>query len=116
MADIKRFTGFIAPDGSTHDTIKKATEYTRELKIKEALADFALVLPEVNVGVAKDGAGNHAVYVSDLPAFLLAHKDDIQAAFNQDVLLRAPRKKRAAKVSLTPMQNTAMAADAAPQI
>lgn len=95
VADIKRFTGFIAPDGSTHDSIKKATDYTRELKIKAALADFALVTSH-NPGVSEtDAVGGNAVYVEDLPAFLLAHRADILAAFNQDVLMRAPRQSRA---------------------
>lgn len=95
-ADIKRFTGFIAPDGSTHDSIKKATDYTRELKIKEALAEFLKVTPETNPGVNKDPHGELAIYVHTLPDFLFHHKADILAAFNQDVLMRAPRqvKKR----------------------
>lgn len=96
MADIKKFTGYIAPDGSTHDTIKKATDYTRELKIKEALALFKGTLNEDSCWVGSDGQGP-VVCADDLPAFLYANKDAIIAAFNPEVLLRAPRKKREAK-------------------
>lgn len=107
VADIRRFTGFIAPDGTTHDSIKKATDYTRDLKIKAALADFALVIPGANEGVTtddEDGRGNPVIYVEDLPAFLLAHKADILAAFAQDVLMRAPRRPVAAVKAAEPAQ------------
>ena len=97
MADIKRFTGFIAPDGTTHDNLKKATEYTQRLKIKEALAEFSKVIPEVNPGVTETDSGYVGVLAGDIPVFLLAHKDDILAAFNQEVLMRAPRKVREKK-------------------
>lgn len=94
IADIRKFTGFIAPDGTTHDTLKKATEYTRYLKVKLALADFALVSQETNVGVSQTDEGSAVVFTTDLPAFLLAHREDILAAFNQDVSLRAPKKPK----------------------
>jgi len=97
-ADIRRFTGFIAPDGTTHDSIKKATDHTRDLKIKAALADFALVALEVNEGVSTH-EGHLVIFTEDLPAFLLAHKADILAAFNQDVLMRAPRQFKAKAVA-----------------
>jgi hypothetical protein len=99
-ADIRRFTGFLAPDGSTHESLKKATDYTRDLKIKAALADFALVT-SANPGVTEDERGSTVIYAEDLPIFLLAHKADILAAFAQDVLMRAPRQSRAAAAKVT---------------
>lgn len=104
IADIRKFTGFITPDGSTHDTLKKATDHTKELKIKAALADFALVTQETNPGVTENALGSSIIFVSNLPAFLLAHREDILAAFNQDVTLRAPRTKKTPIAALvTPM-------------
>lgn len=101
MADIKRFTGFIAPDGSTHETLKKATDYTRELKVKEALKDFANIksedTPEFQTGV--DAEGDQFVYVQDLPLFLYTYKEKILAAFNQDVLMRKKREPKAKAVA-----------------
>ncbi len=100
MADIKRFTGFIAPDGTTHSSLTAATNYTRELKIKEALAEFASIksedTPEFQTGI--DAAGDQIIRVEDLPLFLRVYKDKILAAFNQDVQMRAPRKAKLPKV------------------
>ena len=94
MADIKKFTGYVAQDGSTHNSLKAATDHARDLKIKAALEDFNLVTNAANAGVVEDERGNAVIYAGDLPAFLFAHKADILAAFNQDVLTR---KKREAK-------------------
>ena len=93
MSDIKKFTGFIAPDGSTHNTMQKATAYTLDLKIKQALADFAVINTEANVGVTEDN-GTFIVCAEDMPAFLFAHKADILAAFKPEV---TTRKKRVTK-------------------
>ena len=93
-ADIKRFTGFIAPDGSTHDTLKKATDHTRELKIKEALQQFANIEAAVDTGVSHDDRDNTVVFADDMPSFLFAHQEAILAAFNQEVLLRKKREPK----------------------
>jgi hypothetical protein len=95
MSDIKKFTGFIAPDGTTHTTMQKATAYTLDLKIKLALEDFKLVTNATSAGVSEDDAGSAAIYPEDLPLFLFAHKADIMAAFKPEV---TTRKKRVAKV------------------
>lgn len=97
-ADIKKFTGFIAPDGSTHDTIKKATEYTKNLKVKEALAATLgeSITPATHgSSVSQDDRDMFVVYPRNMPDFLLENREMILAAFNQDVTLRAPRKKKA---------------------
>lgn len=104
-ADIRKFTGFIAPDGTTHDTLKKASDYTKELKVKAALAAFANVMPYSNIGVitdGEDGNGSAVVYASNLPEFLLAHRAEILAAFNQEVTLRVPRKIKEVKSKVAP--------------
>lgn len=106
-ADIRKFTGFIAPDGTTHDTLKKATDYTKELKVKAALADFALVT-EANSGVTDtDGSGTLVIYVEDLPKFLLAHRAEILASFNQEATTRKPHKPREPKVKTAKVPNAA---------
>jgi hypothetical protein len=108
-ADIRKFTGFLAPDGSTHETVKKAIEYTRDLKVKEALADFGLVTPESSEGVS-DGENGYVIHVENLPAFLAAHRADIELAFNQEVSMRSPRKPKGASVlkSLTATKGDAV--------
>lgn len=101
MADIKKFTGYIATDGSTHETLAKAQKYADELKIKEALKT---AFPE---GCLKDDKNAHDVdggrYLalddSSIPDWLFANRDAITAAFNQKARTRAPRKPKAAKVT-----------------
>jgi hypothetical protein len=99
MADIKRFTGFIAPDGTTHSSLTAATNYTNELKVKESLSQFAFAVAtdDEDSTVSITSEGNNAVYVEDLPKFLLENRDAILAAFGQKATLRAPRgsKKKA---------------------
>lgn len=94
MSDIKKFTGFIAPDGTTHTTMQKATAYTLDLKIKQGLEDFKLANPETSAGVSESDSGAIVIFVEDLPTFLFAHRADIMAAFKPEV---TTRKKRVAK-------------------
>lgn len=105
MADIRRFTGFIAPDGTTHDTIKKATEYTRDLKVKEALSEFAAA--PIGNGVSETDRGGAVIYVGDIPEFLLFYKDKIKTAYNQDVVMRAPRKPKPEPIQVRPLKTRA---------
>ena len=97
MADIRKFTGFIAPDGSTHDTIGKATAHTRNLKVKEALQkQFGNVTPGTHGNsVSQDDRDNFVIYPEQLPEFLFTHRDAIAACFKQDVKLRESRKPKA---------------------
>lgn len=89
MSDVRKFTGFIAIDGSTHTTLKSATECSRQVKIQKALA-------EKFSGLSVDSAETPAGAV-DLPTFIYANRDAILACLNQDVLTR---KKRAPKAKL----------------
>ena len=100
MADIKRFTGFIAPDGSTHASLTAATIYTNDLKVKAALADFTLLTPESSKGLCHDDYGQVVILIKDLPEFLAGHKDDILAAFGQKATLRAPRGTKVKKAAV----------------
>jgi hypothetical protein len=97
MSDVKSFTGFIAIDNTTHTTLKLAVEHTREVKVKAALEAFAKAPADVSEMVTPDGADEQAVFVSDLPAFLLKNRAAILAAFNQEVLTRKPRVSKADK-------------------
>lgn len=95
MADIEKFTGYKAIDGSTHKTAKAAILHTREVKIKTALAS-TFKLPIANAtGVTELATGERVVFGQDVPDFLYANRDAISAAFKQDVSLRAPRTKKA---------------------
>lgn len=86
MSDIKKFTGFIAIDGSTHSTLKSAQDYTRDFKIRKALEEkFA------NLSITSEGADT-GVSVAD---FIIANMDAIKAALNPEVLLRKKRTPKA---------------------
>lgn len=94
MSDIKKFTGFIAPDGSTHSTMKKASAYTFDLKVKAALGEFANIQAELNPGVEETTGGLTVVHAADMPEFLFSHRDAILSAFKPEI---TTRKKRVAK-------------------
>lgn len=92
MSDVKRFTGFIAIDGSTHTSMKAATEHSREVKITRALKEkFGnLVVAEgITLSAPDEGPG------VSLDDFIYANRESILAALNQEVLTR---KKRTPKV------------------
>jgi hypothetical protein len=99
--DVRPFKGFIAIDGSTHLTSKLAIEHSRELKVKKAFADLAATIAQGATTVGSTIAGaidaDVAGPVIDLSnpvrvaEFLFAFRNDVIAAANQDVRLRAPR-------------------------
>ena len=97
MADIKRFTGYIAPDGSTHDTLKKATEHTQSIKIKEALhIEFSNLSLERHGPSAINGFDGIPAHVesADMAMFLYENMNKILACYDQKAILRAPRKPK----------------------
>lgn len=105
MADIKKFTGFIAPDGSLHDTAAKASAYTKELKAKEALKELfaGMEFPEERFPeIYQDDRGNEVIAFPDLRPMLerivFENRAAIVKAFEQNVKLRdrKPNKKKAA--------------------
>jgi hypothetical protein len=120
MADIRKFTGFVAIDGTTHTTIKAAIEHTRAFKIKEALKAFEPLLAcskkSEESGVDEDDGGNLAIYPSGLPAFLFNNREAIMAAFNQEAVIRAPRKTRSPKENAGSTTDAAISAQAAAAI
>lgn len=100
MADIKRFTGFIAPDGSTHTSMKKATEHTTAIKVLEALKkDFGEISSHTHGENVRDGLndGTPGVSCEDMPMFLLDNREKIEACFAASATLRAPRQKKKVK-------------------
>lgn len=110
MSDVKKFTGFIAIDGSTHTTLKPATEHSRQVKIQRALAE------KFTGPVVLDGAPGSPSYEDQaelsMPDFIYANRAVIQACLNQDV---QTRKKRAPnKPKTAPAGETAEAVAAAP--
>lgn len=89
MSDVKKFTGFIAVDGSTHTNLKAATEHSRTVKVKKALADaFAGKL------VTPADVPEHELtseQIDPLDEFIFANREAILAALNQEVTTRKPR-------------------------
>lgn len=114
MADIRKFSGFIAPDGTAHASLAAATVHTRNLKTKQALTGFAETLVG-SVDLSSDESGNPVIYPDELPDFLIANRDVILAAFNQEVNMRSPRGSRKKKVdpSTITLATTAAPAKAA---
>jgi hypothetical protein len=103
MSDVKRFTGFIAIDGSTHTSQKSAVDHSRVVKVASALDALAEAVLAFDVtssdvqkhGIASSDVGN-VIHAEDLPFFLAAHREQIMAAFTQDVLTRKKRAKKTA--------------------
>lgn len=93
MSDVKKFTGFIAIDGSTHTSLKSATEHSRLVKIRHALAcQFGIY------NVTEEGNDDEAAI--SLDAFIYANRDSILTALNQEVLTRKKRIPKVAKVTV----------------
>lgn len=99
--EVKKFTGFIAVDGSTHKTVKEAMDHSRAVKTKAALTAIAEGVlasqPNDAMGVSSDESGSSVIYPEDLPTFLSAHREAILAAFNQEVRMRGPGRKKVVK-------------------
>lgn len=102
MSDIRRFTGFLAPDGSTHDTEKKAIEYTRLLKIRAALAERFK-----GFEVGEDGSAD----IKAAADFIFEQRAAILACLNPEVLTRKKRTPRVPKET-----KPVVAAPAAPAV
>jgi hypothetical protein len=105
MSDVKKFTGFIAVDGSTHTSMKSATDHSREVKVqaalKEKFGDLLVTEGEQDL----ENTGGVA-----LDTFIYANREAILAALNQQVTTRKPRTPKA-KVKPA---NTAAANDSQP--
>lgn len=124
MADIKKFSGYTAIDGKPFDTLKGATDYSREIKVKLALeTSFSEgSFHACDTGVCEDERGGTVIYPEAMPAWLYANRVAIMAAFKQDVLMRAPRKPRdpaapprAAKVKVVPASIAGLVVPPAPR-
>ena len=100
MSDVKKFTGYLAIDQSTHKTQAAAVAHSREVKIKTALNE-SFKPDSIALGgvcISTDEAGNPVIYPDDVANFIYANSEAILKALNQDVLLRKKRTLKAAKV------------------
>lgn len=107
MADVKKFTGFLAIDNSTHTSFKSASDHSRQVKIQAALGEKFSGL-EVN-----DKVASGELPVGDpvsMPDFIYANRDAILAALTQEVLTRKKRTPKAPKAADTAGAGTAPAA------
>ena len=95
MSDVKRFTGFIAVDGSTHNTLKQATDHSREVKVKRALAEAFAAQVVTPADVPEHELRTDQIITLD--AYIYANRDAILAALNQEVTTRKPRTPKAKK-------------------
>lgn len=89
---IRKFTGFIAADGTTHDTMKKAIQYANDQKVKEALSAF---------NIKADEGGNAIVRMEEMGDYLFSNREAIQAAFNAKAAVRKTRTPKAKKAAAT---------------
>jgi hypothetical protein len=98
-ADIEKFSGFRAKDGTTHATLKAATEHMQNVKVREALNALALIDEDLP-GVTLDDRGNPVVTEATLGEFLFVNRAAIMACYKQEVRIRsqpATRKPRSDK-------------------
>lgn len=99
-ADIRKFTGFIAADGSTHESMTKARAHADDLKIKAALTASFKTLDHGQAAVYQpDGTAGLAVHENDMPEWLFANRVAIMAALSVRATTRAPRKPRSTKAA-----------------
>lgn len=86
MSDVKKFSGYIAADGTHHDTQKQAIAASLEFKTKAALSDaFTGQSVYSDVGHLDDQIGK------PLADFLYDNRVQLLDALNQEVLLRKKR-------------------------
>lgn len=100
-ADVRRFTGYIAADGSHHATLKAAAAVSLEVKTRAALQEVfgkKSTIPDPSLLEIPEGWVEPVISVADLPSFLYDNRTAILAALNQEVSLRKPRKPRTSKV------------------
>lgn len=96
MADIRKFTGFQAVDGSFHKTRKEAIEHSDAVKVRASLGEFAASVE-----------GEECPEDEAVDEWLYRHRVAISAAYGQKTQLRAapkgPRKPRK-KTAPAPLQ------------
>lgn len=92
MSDVKRFTGFIAIDGSTHTSAKAAIEHSRTVKIQNALKEKFGAYDVLESNRAFHEQEGQEVSLAD---FIYANRESILAALNQEVLTRKKRTPKA---------------------
>lgn len=93
MSDVKRFTGFIAVDNTTHKSEKEAVEHSRAVKTKTALEKLAGDLQ------VRSHSGDLEQLLSP---YLYENRVAILAALNQEVLTRKKRTVKPKVPSVNP--------------
>lgn len=104
MADISKFNGYMASDGTPHKTKKAVIAYMLDLKTKAALAVIASgfgTAPQPNPYFDGTACVNVLTEVN-LATWLAANRDAIMAAFTQDVRTRRPGSGRKKAVATSP--------------
>jgi len=85
-----------AKDGSLHDNAKLCEAHNRKLKLAPAMEKFVNGLAADAPGLGKTDSDHPVIYLEDLPAFLTAHADLLQAAIVNATIVRKPRKAKTA--------------------
>ena len=103
-ADVTKFTGFLAVDGTTHKTSKEAVEHSRNVKLVNQATTLAVKLfsaAEDSPGFSRPvGSIDFAIADADgLTELLIANRDAIIAALTPEVHMRKPRTKKVKAVS-----------------
>ena len=88
-----------AKDGSLHDSAKLCEAHNRKLKLAPAMEKFVNTLTESSPGLTNaENQPPTALFfidLNDLPAFLTAHAEQLQAAIVAATVVRKPRKPKA---------------------
>jgi hypothetical protein len=92
LADIKRFNGYTAVDGSYHANKTAALAHSNEIKVRTALNDVADSMIE------KEPELGHT-YLKD---HLFTHRTELLKALQQTAVLKAPARKKVKKSADTP--------------
>ncbi|MFK3741051.1 hypothetical protein [Massilia sp. TN1-12] len=84
-----------AKDGSLHDSAKLCEAHNRKLKLAPAMEKFVNSLAADAPGLGKTDNEHPVIYLEDLPAFLTAHAELLQATIVNATVVRKPRKPKA---------------------
>lgn len=106
MSDVKKFTGFIAIDGSTHVSLKSATDHSRNVKIQRVLVEkFGNYHVMDSQRTYHEQEGEEV----NLAEFIYANRELILFALNQEVLTRKKRTPKVAKTAAEAVEPVAEA-------
>lgn len=103
-----KVTMYEAKDGSLHKTPLACDAKNIELRLAPAIEAFVDALPGTAPGLTSleaHGGGFH-IELADLPTFLLAHSEALRKVLNDALIVKKPRKAKAASKPVAPAPAT----------